>query len=84
VEVEMFRNKEQYREHLEGLPYEDLLGEDFLNDEADAEIDRRLDVVQSDLESMDYEDLLGHDRLEDLAEAEIERRWAAFEEAHDE
>jgi hypothetical protein len=74
----MFANKEQYREHLEGLSYEELLGEEFLNQEAQAEIEGRLDAIQSDLEGMDYEELLGHDRLEDLAQAEIERRLAAF------
>ena len=29
VEVEMFRNSDEYRQHLEGLSYEELLGQVF-------------------------------------------------------
>ena len=75
----MFANRDKYREHLEGLSYEELLGEDFLYQEAQDEIDGRLDAIRDDLEDMDYEELLGHDRLEEMAEEEIEKRLAAFE-----
>ena len=76
----MFRNSDEYREHLERLSYEELLGEDLLNEKAQDEIDGRLDAIRDDLEDMDCEELLGYDRLEAMAEAEIEKRLAAFEE----
>ena len=80
----MFRNSDEYRQHLEGLSYEELLGEDFMNEEVQVETGRRLEAIESDLVCMGYSDLLGHDRLEQLADEEIERRLAAFEEAdHD-
>jgi len=70
----MFRDKDEYRRHLEALPYEELLGEEVMNAEVQAEIEGRLDAIQSDLEEMDFEELLGTAQLEDLAQAEIESR----------
>lgn len=77
----MYQTKEQYREHLEELSYEELLGEEFLESEAKYEIESRLDAIQDELESMDYEELLGEEYLEELAEKEIERRVEAYEES---
>lgn len=74
----MFRNKEQYREHFEELPYRELLGEEFLNREVRTEIEGRLDVIQIGLECMSYEELLGTEQLDDLAQAEIESRLDAI------
>ena len=78
----MFRSADEYRKYLEGLSYEELLGEDFLNDEAQVEIDRRLDAIESDLDSMGYEELFGEEYLDGHAQEAIERRLAAFEEAN--
>lgn len=77
----MFTNKDEYREHLEELSYEELLGEDLLASKAEDEIEGRLDAIRADLESLDYEELLGHHHLEYLAEQEIEKRLNAFEES---
>ena len=76
----MYKTKDEYREYLGELSYEELLGEDFLESEAEYEIEGRLDAVRSDLENMDYEELLGQDYLEELAAAEIEERLEAFDE----
>lgn len=73
----MFRTKDEYREHLEELSYEELLGEEFLEKEAEAEMTA---WKRSDLSSMGYKDLLKEEYLERLPVEEIERRLEAFEE----
>lgn len=75
----MYQTRDEYREYLEELSYEELLGEEFLEAEAEDDIESRLDAIRSDLEMLDYEELLGHDYLDDLAQAEIESRLAAFD-----
>lgn len=76
----MYQTRDEYREYLEELSYEELLGEEFLQSVAEDDIDSRLDAIRSELEMLDYEELLGHDYLDDLAQAEIESRLAAFDE----
>ncbi len=71
---------QDYREYLESLSYEELLGEEWLEAEYQQEIDNRVNAMRDDLELMDYEELLGEEYLEQLAEEEIERRLEAFEE----
>jgi len=76
----MFKNKDEYREHLEELTYEELFGDDWMQAEAEDEIEGRLDAIREELECMPYEELFGEDYLEELAQEEIERRLEEFEE----
>jgi hypothetical protein len=76
----MSMSKEEYREYLQGLSYEELFGQDWVESEVEDEIESRLDEMRDDLESLDYEELLGEAYLEELAEEEIEKRVEAFEE----
>lgn len=80
----MYSTVEEYREYLEGLCYEHLLGEDRLEAMAQDVIEARLDAIRSELESMDYEEILCLHCLDELAEAEIERRLDEFEEDDEE
>jgi hypothetical protein len=77
--MSMFQTENEYRKYLEGLAYEELLGEQVLNDDVKREIEGRLDAIRRDLESLPYDELLPHERLEELAEDEIEKQIAAFE-----
>lgn len=68
--------REQYRNYLEGLDYEELLGTMRLN----ALREEALEYRMIELEDMDDEELLGEDRLLELAEQEIERRLDEYDE----
>ncbi len=76
---EMYNTVEEYREYLEGLCYEHLLGHERLEQMAEEAIEARVDAIRSELEDMDYEELLCPNCLEELAEQEIERRIEEFE-----
>jgi hypothetical protein len=47
----MYQTKDEYRQYLQTLAYDDLLGQEVLNDEVEQEIEGRLDAIRCDLES---------------------------------
>lgn len=79
----MYSTIEEYREYLEGLCYEHLLGEDRLEAMAQDAIEARFDGLRRELESMNYDEIICPHCLDELVEIEIARRLEEFEEEDD-